>query len=82
MKKADFQRIIKLIKPSFTSIEFGKVWYKAYFYVVPFTTKNTEYKLYLDLVQDCAFIQNVKEEKQIGSIDIENRKFLKILQEA
>lgn len=82
MKKADFQKLIKLIKPSFINIDIGKIWYKAFFYVVPFTANNIEYKLYLDLVQDCAFIQDVKEEKQIGSIDIQNKKFLKFLQEA
>ena len=81
MKKADFQKLIKLIKPSLINIEIGKVWYKAYFYVVPFIAKNTEYKLYLDLVQDCAFIKNVKEEKEIGSIDINNKNFVKFLQE-
>lgn len=81
MKKADFQKLIKLIKPSFINIEVGKIWYKAYFYVVPFIANNTEYKLYLDLVQDCAFIKNPKEEKEIGSIDINNKRFLKFLQE-
>lgn len=82
MKKQEFEKIIKLIKPSLINIELGKVWYKAYFYVVPFVANNIDYKLYLDLVQDCAFIHNVKEEKQIGSVDINNKRFLKILQGA
>jgi len=82
MKKNDFQNIIKLIKPSFTGIQFGKTWYKAFIYVVPFTVKDVEYKLYVDLVQDCAFIKDTIKEKEVGSIDINNRKFLKILQGA
>ena len=82
MKKEHFTKIIKLIKPSFTGLELGKVWYKAYFYVVPFTANTTKYKLYVDLVQDCAFIHNLDEEKEVGSIDINNRSFRNLLQTA
>lgn len=82
MKKAEFEKIIKLMKPSFKSIEFGKVWYRAYFYAIPFFVKAKEYRLYIDLVQDCSWIVDWETEKSIADIDIENRKFLKLLQEA
>lgn len=86
MKKDQFKRIIKLLVPQISTdnIKFGKTYYRAYLYVVPFTYNNEDYFLRIYTIDGYAEVNKgiVTENNEfINSGDMNNKELQKILDE-
>lgn len=86
MKKDQFKRIIKLLVPQIDvdKIKFGKTYYKAYLYIVPFTFNNEDYFLRMYMVDSyaevCKGTVHSEEVTLINSDDYNNRELLQLIQ--
>lgn len=84
MKKDQFKRIIKLLVPQIDvdKIKFGKTYYRAYLYIIPFTFNEEEYFLRMYMVDSYAEVckGTLQDNTQLNSGDYNNRELLQILQ--
>ena len=86
MKKDQFRRIINLLVPQIDvdKIKFGKTYYRAYLYIVPFTFNNEDYFLRMYMIDGYAEVNKgiVTEHNEfINSGDINNKELQKIFDE-
>lgn len=85
MKKDQFKRIINLLVPyiNMDEIKFGKTYYKAYLYIVPFTFKDEDYFLRMYMVDSYAEVcrGTLQKAELVNSSNYENKEVLKIMQE-
>ena len=84
MKKDQFKRIIKLLVPQIDvdKIKFGKTYYRAYLYIIPFTFNEEEYFLRMYMVDSYAEVckGTLQDNTQLNSGDHNNRELLQIIQ--
>jgi len=86
MNRNQFKRIINLLVPSIKmeDIKFGKTYYRAYLYVVPFKVQEEDYFLRMYMVDGYAEVNKgiVTEPNEfINSGDINNKELQKIFDE-
>ena len=73
MKKDQFKRIIKLLQPQkMTDIRFGKVYYRAYLYVIRFYWQGREFVLRMYIPENTAEILEIHSSLNIHGNVIED----------